>query len=563
MEKAEKNLYLVQGIIAYIGNKRRLLSLIGDAMRQAAGPNLKGLRFTDLFSGSGIVSRYARTLGMRVTANDWEPYARVLARAWLEPVSGDISRLFGSPGGLEKAVGLMNSLPDPEEESQYLARYFAPSSMNPDEGDYRTERLFYTRENALRLDAARNYLETDSSTLPAAGTTDDDDLRRCLLLAPIIFEAATHVNTSGVFKACHKGFGGHGKDALGRIMAPIEFKPPIIIDAPSGRVFCEDANLLAARGAISDSDIIYLDPPYNQHQYGSNYHLLNTLVRWDRIPEPLDTGPDGRLLRKAGIRSDWSDTRSEYCYRKSAEEAFGGLMDSLEAPLVLVSYSTDGIIPFDRLRARCEDYGRVRLAANPYVTYRGGRQSNRRRDRNLEFVLIVERGLKTRSKDKKEVDRVLINRRLQLLANDLLRPEILRTFGKTDGQIWQLELPGAVIKIKTRHLARIRELPDITSLDDRDAGAFVRLLEDSRCRSRDEELEVLETLWNSHPEDCRDLVKDIPRILRKMAHRKYRDQFMKRLKSLRETGGRHPADFAQISDELDRIEDQARLRFRD
>ncbi len=69
MEKAEKNPYLERGIIAYIGNKRRLLPLIGDALRQAAGSNLKGLRFTDLFSGSGIVSRYARTLGMRVTAN--------------------------------------------------------------------------------------------------------------------------------------------------------------------------------------------------------------------------------------------------------------------------------------------------------------------------------------------------------------------------------------------------------------------------------------------------------------------------------------------------------------
>ncbi len=117
-------------------------------------------------------------------------------------------------------------------------------------------------------------------------------------------------------------------------------------------------------------------------------------------------------------------------------------MDSLDAPLVLVSYSTDGIIPFDRLRARYEDYGRVRLATNPYVTYRGGRQSNRRRDRNLEFVLIVEHGLKTRGRDKKEVDRVLINRRLQLLVNDLLRPEILRTSGKTDGWIRQPELHG-------------------------------------------------------------------------------------------------------------------------
>ena len=84
---------------------------------------------------------------------------------------------------------------------------------------------------------------------------------------------------------------------------------------------------------ISDADIVYLDPPYNQHQYGSNHHLLNTLVKWDRIPEELNLGPDGRLLRKAAIRRDWKDTKSDYCYRNSSEAAFSSLMDSLTAPV--------------------------------------------------------------------------------------------------------------------------------------------------------------------------------------------------------------------------------------
>ncbi len=550
MEKAENHPYLTRGIIAYIGNKRRLLPLIGDALKRSAGSRLEGLKFTDLFSGSSIVSRYARSLGMTVTANDWEPYARVLARAALEPIPDDITRLFGSTDGLEEAIAGMNGLSSPGKAEQYLARYYAPASMNPEEADYRTERLFYTRENALRLDAARNSINGDG------------DLKSCLLLAPIIYEAATHVNTSGVFKSFHKGFGGHGRDALGRILAPIEFKAPIVIDAPPGRVFCEDANALVERGAVSDSDIVYLDPPYNQHQYGSNYHLLNTIVRWDRIPEPMDTGSDGRLLRKAGIRGDWIDTRSAYCYREPAEKAFNRLMDSLDAPLVLISYSTDGIIPFERLRARCEAYGRVKLAANPYVTYRGGRQSVSRRDRNLEFVLIVERGRQTRSRDRTEVDRILVNRRLQLLSNELFRPEVLSKFGKVDGQLWKPLFPVGELTFRTRHLVRIVETPDLAGLDESDARELLRILEESSCRSRDEELEVLEDVWNQNPCDCRDLVKDIPRILRKMAHRKYREDFERRLESLRETGSRHPEDFVRIRNEIDSIEKQASLRFR-
>ena len=555
MVKAKLNPYLSQGLIAYIGNKRRLLPLIGDALEQAAGGSLEGLSFADLFSGSGVVSRYARTMGMRVTANDWEPYARVLAEAWLEPVPEDITRIFGSPEGLSEAVDVLNSLPAPRREEEYLARYYAPSSMNPDEADYRKERLFYTRENALRLDAARNYLEKN--------TPSETRLGRSLLMAPVIYGAATRVNTSGVFKAFHKGFGGHGKDALKRIITPIEFQPPIIIDAPPGQVFSEDANLLAARGAVSGSDIVYLDPPYNQHQYGSNYHLLNTLVRWDKIPEPLDTGDDGRLLRKAGIRTDWKDTKSDYCNKKSAQQAFDDLMDSLDAPIVLLSYSTDGIIPFDHLRSRCEAYGRVHLAANPYVTYRGGRQSNQRQDRNLEFVLIVEKGKKTYPRDRREVDRVLLNRRLQLLLNDLYRPECLLSHGKVDNFSWEPELPSASISIQTRYLVKFNKNPDLRILNDEDTQVLLQILEDCRCRNRSEELEILQAVWVQNPGNCRDLVKSIPRILKKMAHRKYREVFLNHLESLRVTGGRIPGDFVLISAELDRIEKQAVLRFRD
>jgi len=555
MERTDTKAYLSEGIIAYIGNKRRLLPLIGGALTRAAGGSLEGLRFTDLFSGSAVVSRYARTLGMQVTSNDWEPYARVLSEAWLKPVPDDIIRIFGSSGGLEDAVDRMNNLSVPRKDEEYLARYYAPSSMNPDEADYRTERLFYTRENALRLDAARNFLDK--------GACRDNSLACSLLLAPIIYGAATRVNTSGVFKAFHKGFGGHGKDALKRIITPIEFKAPLVIDAPPGRVFSEDANTLAAGGAIDDTDIVYLDPPYNQHQYGSNYHLLNTLVHWDKIPEPMDLGIDGRLLRKAGIRTDWKKTKSSYCYRNTALQAFNELMDSLQAPLVLLSYSTDGIIPFKELQKRCEAYGRVRLAANPYITYRGGRQSNKRQDRNLEFVLIVEKGKKTYSRDKKAVESVLLERRLQLLLTDLYRPESLLLHGTVKDSEWEVKLPSSHIRIPTRHLVKILDFPSSNTPEDEDLRALIKILESCRCENRDDELTVIEHAWINHPGDCKDLVKTIPRVLKKMAHRKYHEQFSKHLDEIRRIGGNNPEDFSLISSELNRIENQVRLRLRD
>src|SRR5215216_3447997 len=68
--------YVFSQLIPYIGNKRKLLHLIGRALDftgVAAGT------FVDLFAGSTVVSRWAKRRGLRVVANDWEPYAHQIA----------------------------------------------------------------------------------------------------------------------------------------------------------------------------------------------------------------------------------------------------------------------------------------------------------------------------------------------------------------------------------------------------------------------------------------------------------------------------------------------------
>jgi adenine-specific DNA-methyltransferase len=308
-------------------------------------------------------------LGFRVVSNDWEPYATTIGRAYLETNASDIEELFGSFGPFEQILHHLNTLPDPPLEEQYIARYYAPSTDDIEKADYRKERLFYTRQNALRIDRIRN--EIDRLYPPASR----DRLSRCrdLLIALLLYEAATHTNTSGVFKAYHRGFGGHGKDALGRILRPIRLEPPPLIDSPAPcRMYGEDATSLIRSLGFS-FDLVYLDPPYNQHQYGSNYHLLNTIALWDKAPVPLELGSYGRLKNKAGIRKDWKRTKSPYCYRETAIEAFSELLSALDAEHVLISYSTDGIIPFETLRELCAERGEVSILTNEYITYRGGK----------------------------------------------------------------------------------------------------------------------------------------------------------------------------------------------
>lgn len=381
--------YSTSQLIPYLGNKRALVPRLRVLFR-ALTDGVERPLFLDPFAGAGSVSRLARTLGMRVRANDWEPYAYALNRAWLVLRGSELPALWPGQGGLDAVLrrlnafhpGRENRAPDPEPEP-YMARWYAPRDTS--RADWRTERLFYTRENAMFLDRVREQVERE---YPAGSDEDPSSpasLRRDLLLGLVILEAAVHANTSGVFKAFHKGFGGHGRDALPRILGAMELEYPVLPEAEPAEVFREDAAVFVRRWS---ADLAYLDPPYNQHQYGSNYHILNTILRWDRRPVPLDAGPDGRLVSKAGISRDWVETRSPYCGRLTARAALAGLIDALDARTLVFSYNTEGLVPPEELHDMLSERWDVRPEVLEYVRYRGGRQSGTRRVRNHELVYV-------------------------------------------------------------------------------------------------------------------------------------------------------------------------------
>jgi adenine-specific DNA-methyltransferase len=155
-------------------------------------------------------------MGFRVGANDWEPYSYVINSCHLRLKPVDLDSLFPARGGVDAVLAELNALPPLPESEAYISRYYAPRKT--EEADWKTERLFYTRENALAIDAIRERIEELHPGMPEEPASF---LRKTALLAPLLYQAATHTNTSGVFKAYHKGFGGHGHDALGRIMGPI------------------------------------------------------------------------------------------------------------------------------------------------------------------------------------------------------------------------------------------------------------------------------------------------------------------------------------------------------
>ena len=591
--------YLTEQIIAYIGNKRKLLPLIYSAMENTGLELKPGLKFFDVFSGSGVVSRMAKSLNFEVYANDWEYYANVLSKGYVETNDSDIVELFGSEEKFIQKLDEINSLKNPTSEKQYIAKYYAPKEFDAGLVDFKTERLFYTRQNALAIDKIRNYIESAYSekqnpknSKKIEAENERNAKIRNLLLSELIYESATHTNTSGVFKAFHKGFGGHGKDALKRIMAGIKLNRPILIDsAQPVHVFQENANELVKK--IRGIDIAYLDPPYNQHQYGSNYHLLNTIAKWDHIPAPLDLNSKGVLKEKAAIRHDWVNTKSDYCYREIAEKTFSELIDSIDAKHILISYSTDGIIPFTKMRDICTRKGRLSIVTNEYSTYKGGKRSNSRQNTNIEFILCIDTAKTNDEESLKKIDAILMRKKLMLLFKQKFSekkilesvkkfnkrkeeeksffksvaiknkeesdPKRKRRTKKTEKEI-AFDNGSREFSVSTKNFFELEPPADAIEMTIEELDEMHSVLSQCACETKEDEIaELVAKIKKGNV--TLNLARKLPATLKNLAHKKNKEAFMKWLKKVEALNDTVPEIYERIQDSVENVKMQAKMRF--
>jgi adenine-specific DNA-methyltransferase len=364
--------FLFNQLIPYIGNKRKLLKLIHQAVQQTAVR--PGGRFVDFFAGSGVVARWAKLLGYRVIANDWEPYAQAINRCY---IACNRPPAMAALGGYEQAIEQLNRLPP---VVGWVTEHLCP--RDDVHFDVAQDRMFYMRKNGMRIDAIREQI--------AAWKQDGaiTDLDEACLLAPLIYQACYTSNTSGVFKGFHNGWGGQTSTALYRIAGDLRLSMPAFCDnGAENLVFREDAQTLGQRLADEPIDIAYLDPPYNQHPYGSNYHVLNSVALWDKptLSRQITRGS------KAAIRLDWrTERRSAYNYRDEAGRAYDRLLSTIRAHYILTSYSTDGMIPLENLLESNVRRGQVAVVMQGYKRYRVSSQRFSKKPMNVEFVLVLD-----------------------------------------------------------------------------------------------------------------------------------------------------------------------------
>lgn len=357
--------FLTEQIITYLGNKRALLGFIGKGVQQVASRlGRRKLRVWDAFSGSGIVARYLKQWASELFVNDLEDYSRVLNECYLSNASEHDAEL------LQQSIHAVRETALADMRPGLVAELYAPQEdtcIRPG------ERVFFTRRNACYIDAARRAIDS----LPLS--------MRAFALAPLLYEASVHNNTGGVFKGFYKDargigqFGGQGRNALDRILRDIELPVPIFsrFECPC-HVMQQDARTAAHQ--LPELDLAYLDPPYNQHPYGSNYFMLNLVVKNER---PRELSP------VSGIPADWN--RSPYNKRAHAAQELFSLVEECPARFILISYNSEGFVPCDAFVDTLCRLGKLSVLEQEYNTFRACRNLRNRSIKVREFLFLLEK----------------------------------------------------------------------------------------------------------------------------------------------------------------------------
>jgi len=365
LEGEEYPAYLSEQLITYIGNKRKLLPFIEKAIHTSLKEMGKDLvSFADVFAGSGVVSRMARKLSHTLFINDIEEYSGYINRAYHS------NRSEVDFKSIENARVEINRIASENPTPGFITELYSPKNEDKISA---TDRVFYTKRNAMFIDTARQLIE------------HLDENIQLFLLAPLMQRASVHTNTSGVFKGFYKNkegigqFGGTMRNAVTRICAPIDI-PRTVLSKFDRDVYVSQLEALDFVKSIPPVDVAYFDPPYNQHPYGSNYFMLNLILNY---------APPSEVSRVSGIPKGWK--RSNYNVRGKALASFSALLHSCDAKNLLISYSSEGFISLEEMLEMLGSLGTVTLFDHKYNTFRGCRNLANRPNYVTEFLFKVVR----------------------------------------------------------------------------------------------------------------------------------------------------------------------------
>lgn len=314
----------------YIGSKQRLLSFLHEHIYKIT--NLSSGVFIDAFAGTGAVGKSFAEKGFSVIANDLQYYSYCINRGKLaHPI--DTNKM-------QKIINMLNALP---EISGFIFENYTEHGS--------AGRLYFSESNGKKADSIRTELEN-------LKLQEDITEEEYFYLLYCVLEAIDSVaNTASVYGAFLKKLKKSAQKKL--IITPL----PFFEGSHSTQVFQKKIEDLVPK---ITGDILYLDPPYNARQYAPNYHVLETIAKYDN-PE---------VYGKTGLRK-YEEQKSDFCILKKVLGAFEHIVASAQVSYIFLSYNNEGIMKPEEIQSILQKYGNTGVFTKSYTRFKADKTEKR------------------------------------------------------------------------------------------------------------------------------------------------------------------------------------------
>lgn len=351
----------------YIGNKENIISTIHSILLKN---HIEGNSFFDFFSGTTNVARYYKQLGYKIYSSDVLYLSYCMQKAYIEnneepqfeklltyiPIKEN--SFFASP--LEKIVSYLNSIP--------LVKGFIYNNYTPEgTADLEIPRMYFSNENGQKIDAIRGQIEQwrtwDLLT----------EYEYYILLTCLIETVSFYANVAGIYAAFQKKWDP-------RAVKTLQLRAiNIYNNNKDNMVFnCDSMTLLDQ----INTDILYLDPPYNARQYLPNYHLLETIAKYD----------NPQIKGITGMRY-YDNEKSEFCNAKKALKNIEDIAEKTKFKYLVMSYNSEGIMKQDDIITTLLKFGDVKLEQFEYLRFKSNNNGLSKTKKHIfeQLYILIKR----------------------------------------------------------------------------------------------------------------------------------------------------------------------------
>ncbi|TAE00810.1 MAG: DNA methyltransferase [Bacteroidetes bacterium] len=346
----------------FIGNKEKLVEKISQIL---ISKNIKGNSFFDFFAGTSNVGKYFKKKDYQVFSSDLLYFSYVLQKAYIanntEPKFEKLlpklniqKPLTAKP--LQLVVDYLNKI---DAKEGFISQNYTPKGT----GNLEIPRMYFSNENGKIIDAIRIQIEKWKEKKLLLSN------EYYILLACLIETVPFYANILGVYSAFQKIWDARAVKKM--VLRPIE----TVINSKENKVFNENSVHLISKIA---TDILYLDPPYNQRQYAPNYHLLETIAKYDN---PIIKGISG--LR------NYEHQKSQFCNAETGLNELYNISKNTHYKHLVLSYNSEGIMPQSKIMAILEQFGKVELVEFDYLRFKSNSNGKSKTTKFIQEQLYI------------------------------------------------------------------------------------------------------------------------------------------------------------------------------